>query len=378
MEMPCRISSKCLLILDTGKAIDNSRYFDFGDITNEIDFFPLDNKGEESLVGEIQTIKESERRLYIYDNPSGPVKVFDKEGKFISTIGRTGRGPDEYVTLYGMTVDYLKDNIYAFVAPPRGVVAYDVTGRIFARTEALTNGEIEFYGSELIMFDIHIIMPDFDEPIKTPFEVFSHDLNYKGSISAFDEGSGDVTVGAENIGFINYTLSAHILSSNGKSLFVKQGRNDTVYHYRGDLSLEPAFVFNFGNHTPPSQVFGLNPTQTWSNNYYGVQNIYVASRYILVEVQNSFIGDRDVLIFDRQESSDGFMATGGPDGRSGLFIDGIRLTPCYIRDNRLVGYIQAFDIVDNATTITNPDLKALAAILKEDSNPVIVIATLKK
>jgi hypothetical protein len=45
---------------------------------------------------------------------------------------------------------------------------------------------------------------------------------------------------------------------------------------------------------------------------------------------------------------------------------------------KLTKYIQAFDIVDNHDAITNPDLKALAATLKEDSNPVIGIAKLKK
>jgi hypothetical protein len=40
--------------------------------------------------------------------------------------------------------------------------------------------------------------------------------------------------------------------------------------------------------------------------------------------------------------------------------------------------MQAIDIADNANSITNPDLKILATALKEDSNPLIVVATLKK
>jgi hypothetical protein len=73
----------------------------------------------------------------------------------------------------------------------------------------------------------------------------------------------------------------------------------------------------------------------------------------------------------------GFSATGGPDGKPGLFIDGVKLTPMYVRDNRLVGVMQALDIVDGAGRITRPDLKELAAGLREDNNPVIVVATLK-
>ncbi len=95
-------------------------------------------------------------------------------------------------------------------------------------------------------------------------------------------------------------------------------------------------------------------------------------------MQNSFPGlARSYLVFDRREGFGGFSAV-GPDGGAGLFVGGLAFTPMYIRDNRLVGYMQALDIVDNADAITNPDLKALAATLREDSNPVIVVATLKK
>jgi hypothetical protein len=82
-------------------------------------------------------------------------------------------------------------------------------------------------------------------------------------------------------------------------------------------------------------------------------------------------------LFDRREDYAGFT-TLGPDGSEGLFLDGVRFQPAYIRDNQLVGYMSALDIVDNAESITNPDLKALAATLKEDNNPVIITAKLKK
>ncbi len=42
------------------------------------------------------------------------------------------------------------------------------------------------------------------------------------------------------------------------------------------------------------------------------------------------------------------------------------------------GDIATLDIVDNAGSITDPKLKEIAATLKEDDNPVIVVAELKK
>ncbi len=102
-----------------------------------------------------------------------------------------------------------------------------------------------------------------------------------------------------------------------------------------------------------------------------------ADRYLIVETDGWFSRLGDILVIDKREPLNNFSAI-GPDGKPGLFLGGVKFTPSYIRDNRLVGYMQALDIVDNAATITNSDLKALAATLKEDSNPVIVIATLKR
>lgn len=39
--------------------------------------------------------------------------------------------------------------------------------------------------------------------------------------------------------------------------------------------------------------------------------------------------------------------------------------------------MQAIDIVDNTDVIANPELKTIAAAMKEDDNQVIVIAKLK-
>jgi hypothetical protein len=113
------------------------------------------------------------------------------------------------------------------------------------------------------------------------------------------------------------------------------------------------------------------------NKYYTISKIFDGNRYMIVATNNGFAGTKGFLILNKNEPSDRF-STVGPDGEPRLFLGGIAFNPMSVHDNRLVGYVQAFDIVDNAAAITNPDLKALAATLKEDDNPVIVVAILKK
>ena len=169
-----------------------------------------------------------------------------------------------------------------------------------------------------------------------------------------------------------------IMSDNGSSILVKEPLNDTVFHYMNNRVLKPAYRLDFGSHTVPAGVLGTNPTVQWSNQFRPLRNIWEGDRYILATTVNYGIDTSTAarIVLDKHNPSGGLTAL-GPDGKPGLFHDGVKFTPCYIRDNRLVGYMQAIDIVDTAAAITNPDLKAIAATLKEDSNPVIVIAKLK-
>ena len=134
-----------------------------------------------------------------------------------------------------------------------------------------------------------------------------------------------------------------------------------------------------GRYFIPFEAFGENPAERWDEAYHDATYVYDGDKYVIVRSSSFAEGsfDTNYLVLDRHKPYDGFSAF-GPNGKPGLFIDGIKFTPCYIRDNRLVGYIQAIDIVDSADLLTNPDLKAIAATLDEDSNPVIVVATLKK
>ncbi len=169
-----------------------------------------------------------------------------------------------------------------------------------------------------------------------------------------------------------------IISNNGETLLVKEGRSDTVFYYTGgQRTLQPAFYLDLGKKAISDEIFNGAQGLDIEEGHHAVINIIEGREYVFVTTGE--IGKRDLcyLIFDKRNPSDGFTAT-GPDGKRGLFIGGISFKPMYIRDNRLVGYMQALDIVDNAAGITDPKLKALAATLREDSNPVIVVAKLKQ
>ncbi len=364
-----------LPILDVEAAIDNQRTFDLSEITSEIEFIALDGSSEGSLVGNISRMRESRDRFYIYQDMSNPVKVFDKTGRFLSTRGLVGRGPNELPMILDVAVDYQRDNVY-LKGGSTTIAAYDSEGNLFARNDSIVqSAAITSVDDKLLVLKGRV--EDTHEPggEKTLIEIFSADLQREGGVDVFDNGRSELLpVGGFLSIFINGTMS-----DSGNSVLVKEAFSDTLFHYRIGRALEPVYRLHMGRHAIPDGATGNNPTVQWGDLHRHVREILEGDRYILVLAMNYIPNAMSVdrVFLDKHDPAGGFSPL-GPDGKPGLFLGGVAFMPCYIRDNRLVGYMQAIDIVDNAAAITNPDLKTLAATLREDSNPVIVVAELKR
>ncbi len=354
--------------LDLEKAIDMPRTFDLAEIARDIEFIPLDNSGGEALVGDIYMMAESRNGFYIVDRSYGnnPVKFYDRAGRFVATKGGIGHGPGEYVGVSYMTVDGERDNVY--ISSSGSIVAYDAAGRMFARNDSTGSAQTAFFDDRLISLNYPPTAPDADGKF-TLVDIRSPGLRREGGIEVDWKGRVDLKIGFQT------------MSTNGRSLAIKEELSDTVFYYRPGGRLEPAFTMGLGRRAFKSETFDFAMMARWEE-FYRVINIYEGERWVVVSLQNGLVGGKEsirtVVVDTGEAPQSGFSAVGGPDNRPGLFLDGLAFTPMYIRDNRLVGVIEAFDIADNAGKLSRPDLKALAAGLNEESNPIIAILTLEQ
>jgi len=68
---------------------------DFNDIFN-VDFVPLETN-DSCLIGQIFKVCYANDKIVVLDrNKSKQIFLFDKNGKFINLVGKTGGGPKEY------------------------------------------------------------------------------------------------------------------------------------------------------------------------------------------------------------------------------------------------------------------------------------------
>src|SRR5690606_27660670 len=82
----------------------------------------------ESIISKIDKVLYQSGKFYILDAQVQALFIFDKEGKFISKIERSGHGPGEYIYLMDFDIDSL-GNIYLLDLNRKAILKYDQNGK---------------------------------------------------------------------------------------------------------------------------------------------------------------------------------------------------------------------------------------------------------
>ena len=92
--------------------VDNAGSLLYSDVFEKPRFVPLETTMH-SLVGTIAQVHLTDS-LIILNDWNHRVLIFNREGKFISSIYRIGRGPDEYLELHYLDIDEESGHIWFF------------------------------------------------------------------------------------------------------------------------------------------------------------------------------------------------------------------------------------------------------------------------
>ena len=82
---------------------------------------------DQSMVGEIRRIQVTDHNIWIDHGREFYIYRFSRSGKFLNKIGSIGQGPGEYTTYSTFLVDEDKKEVY-IIANTNGVLAYDFEG----------------------------------------------------------------------------------------------------------------------------------------------------------------------------------------------------------------------------------------------------------
>ena len=111
-------------------------------ILNDVDYIPLETT-DQSLLGRIDKILYRKNQFYVLDKMTGGVYVFDRTGRFLTSVRKYGEGPDEYIEMMDMDVDE-EGNIYIADNAKMNILRYDAPSFDFKGKYEIGNHFHEF------------------------------------------------------------------------------------------------------------------------------------------------------------------------------------------------------------------------------------------
>ncbi len=203
---------------------------------NNLQFVKLDNK-DEALVGNSFTTV-TDNYILVRNNRQNPYKLFNKQGKFLTTIGAYGQGPNEYLNVYDDYVDETSNRIYILPWQSDKLLVFDFKGKAYDPIPLkyrVPKGKI-YIDSDKKTVSVFLL------PFKgIPVVAWTQDFKGKvlNSIPA-----GHLMVKPD---FSNEVQSSKNTQGFDCSLFTfYEQRPDSLYHYNiTEKRLDPKFTLDF-------------------------------------------------------------------------------------------------------------------------------------
>ena len=363
-----------------------SKYF------SDIEYIPLETNEKSSLMF-VFDINTDGKYLYIYNaNRPQSVLIFDQNGKYISQINKSGRGPGEYLSTSDFSLESDLVEQYACLFDNYKILVYEDDGKCVreldmqdvlsenldlnkssfsgiyrgvylneGRYAVLCTGKREpdkkrsFSSSRLLVVDTlcNILK---DENLENKFNLnyglFIH--SYKGNLRLSKGLPADTIVFYDN----NLKELSQITFDYSNSHGVKDEFITGILH-RWNIESDSFMLFQLdGRLKAMPKVF----SKGWRTD--GWHKDRVTCFLVLDKASNKMCA----LPYNYEFNAHGFK--NDIDG-------GAPFVPLRVVGNKMYQAVNAMKFIEYATKSNSSKMKEIAATLTEESNPVLVVATLK-
>ena len=369
--------------IEIGKAFENKSNVGLSEYASAIDYIPLETtpgcmlEGADNLL-----IRSFEDRIYLYSSKSALQMTktlplyFKSNGDFVSSIGSFGNSNNEFTNIQTIMIDQSVSQL--IVVDYNRFVYYTLDGD-FIRFAEVKSNSLTFNG------------------------YCSGDNNciYLRNPSLLDESQGaDLLVKVDSMGRVMARASlpravldqpgtpmGTIKVTKGASLFSSSGnlylytRNDSLYRVNPlDLSLDAEFFLDFGKYATNERVGAT----LWSrDNLFFITEEFVALTALFTygsfpDIDRRYT--RSNFIYDRKNGTTKALKYNDTYGFAGFTNDldsGMPFYPTYMNDGKMYQLVDAVDFIEFAQMGNSARMKEVASKLTDDSNPVLVVVSLK-
>lgn len=383
---------------------------------SKVDIVPLEVT-DESLLGEIYHLQITENDIWVHHYKDKCICRFSRSGKFLNKVGKIGQGPGEFIQLSDFFIDEKHREIY-IVSASRGIFVYDFDGN-FKRQPTRTIVETMFGSifNQFMIYNNHFFilqnLPLYREiPKDSLWSLALVDSSYKKK-KIF---KNPVHIGKEdqiikNRVQMNYMFNYWLESSTNIDIYnnqltLKFPDTDTIYSYDSiKEELVPQYAIFVDEEKGDYEYTHLWFRDRKAFDYFSIhsyystkENIYLVGskgeevyiycynkqeKNVRLQKQQGEITERDVswfsIPFRRMECP--FVLSN--DLYGGDFIIDFRSSGKYWVDVLYLGNDgNRIDLnqIKSSTVIDESKKKELIRVLEsatEDSNPILMIATLK-
>ena len=381
-------------VLDIKYALNDGKDVDLSKYASGIKYIPLESS-QESLLSGYPSMCYDKGRLYFWDyslNGCNDIAVFDTCGKFIKRIGKLGRGPGEYESLWRVTLEDDKDATNICIAGLQNAVIYNSCGDAVGGfsfnciKEKTGNGFIMNGGFLNYIGDgKYCLLATSASKGNTSKQEMLFILDSAGNILS-ERAIGEEIVKKKKFKGISLTscLGSYIYIAEDK-IFQHTPLRDTLFaidKITGEKNIKALFTMDgnsFGTIDNPDYHIGIPlESERFILHDFG----FATADFPALYKKNKVVPEKASawLVYDKQDKTytalkydPSFTLEGFKNDIDG----GAPFLPSLVKDGKMYQLVNAIDFIEMAEKSTSARMKEVAAQLTEESNPVVVEVTLK-
>ena len=252
-------------------------------LVESVEIIKLDNS-EEALIGGNQGVSVYNNYILVKGYNQSPFKLFDKKGKFLTSIGAYGRGPNEYLNVYDYNLDEENEVIYILPWQSDKLLRYDLKGKPLPTIPLVQKSPKGVFCVDTKAERVSVfVLPFSTAPLVAWIQDFDGNVISKTP-------SGPLALRPD---YSNEVISTR--NTDNFDVFISQFGGklpDTLYHYSSNGILQPKLTLDFeGDET------ALHSLRELPNHYMGsIMDIKrLSERTSIATVNLSFIVDKKTL-----------------------------------------------------------------------------------
>ncbi len=347
-------------------AIFNDQKVKLSDYVSCFDYIPIETN-ENFLVSDIFKFSPSDDYIVICCNATQQVYQLSKDGKFLKRIGRRGNAKNEYRAVNRLGT--MQESIIVFLGTK--IISFSAsTGEIEQVILPDDINDVKLFGGfALCGRDSIAILHNMNEG-----ENYISIVNDKSTevqrIKLWDTKKRKVEVPMPTGGIMQLEWAYMSTLYNVKdSLRVTNDFIDTIYTYSDDKLL-PHIVFNYGK-------LANNRFEPKLNTELAFTSTKVKETKNLLLFENL---DGDKFLYDKTNGETKRIKKFDGSNYQGFTNDidnGIPFWPVAVTSGKMYSFMSADIFIEEAAKSNSEKMKQVAATITEESNPVIIVATLK-